>query len=299
MKAKLLRIGLAVPLLATSLLLSGSPPAAAAPSAGWNDWSCQPSSAHPNPVVLLHGFGGNDEVSWNYMAPYLVNSGFCVFSLTYGETAPLLLIPTGGTGPLHESSVEIAAFVDQVQAATGAAEVDLVGHSEGGLHALYIPKVLGRAADVGRVITLATDVHGYGPVQTTELLNLIGLRELAEAVAAGFDCRGCTDALPGSAYRQALADGPVAQPGVAYTLIFTRFDELALAFAPLGSPFLREPGVRNLYVQDHCPLDLVNHGFMPSSRSVASLVANTLDPAQPVRCSLVLPLGGIVLPLLP
>jgi triacylglycerol esterase/lipase EstA (alpha/beta hydrolase family) len=290
MRAKLTRTGLAALLLASSVMLAGGGTRAeAAPSAGWNEWSCQPSAAHPNPVVLLHGFGGNED-AWDYMAPYLVNAGFCVFSLTYGEASPLLLFPNGGVKALHDSALEIAAFIDEVQAATGAAKVDVVGHSEGGLHALYIPKVLGRASDVGRSMTLATDVHGYGPVQTTELLDLLGLRQLAAAITAGLGCPGCTDALPGSAFRRALAEGPVAQPGVSYTLIFTRFDELALAFAPLGDPFLREPGVRNLYVQDRCPLDLVGHGNMPFSRSVVSLVANALDPAQPVRCGLGLPL---------
>jgi triacylglycerol esterase/lipase EstA (alpha/beta hydrolase family) len=159
MKAHVLRLALAVLLTAcVTSPVTPSAPAQAAPRAGWNDWTCQPSSAHPNPVVLLHGFGGQDQVAFRYLAPYLAQAGFCVFSLTYGESSPLLLIPTGGTGPLHESSEEIAAFVDRVQAATSAAKVDLVGHSEGGLHALYIPKVLGRAGDIGRVITLATDV---------------------------------------------------------------------------------------------------------------------------------------------
>lgn len=289
MKATLVRTGLAALLLASSVVLAGGTTADAAPTAGWNDWSCQPSAAHPNPVVLLHGFGSNED-AWVRTAPYLVDAGFCVFSLTYGEASPLLLFPNGGVKALHDSALEIAAFVDEVQAATSAAKVDLVGHSEGGLHALYVPKVLGRAGDVGRAVTLATDVHGYGPVQTTALLDLLGLRQLAAAIAGGLDCPGCTDALPGSAFRRALAEGPIAQPGVSYTLIFTRFDELALAFAPLGDPFLREPGVRNLYVQDRCPLDLVGHGNMPFSRSVVSLVANALDPAQPVRCGLGLPL---------
>ncbi len=133
-------------------------------------------------------------------------------------------------------------------------------------------------------------MHGFAPVQTTELLALLGLRDLVDALARGFACPGCSDILPGSEYRRILAAGPVAQPGIGYTLIFTRFDGAALAFAPLGAPFLREPGVRNLYVQDRCPLDLVGHVMLPSSRSVASLVANALDPRQPVRCGLSLPL---------
>jgi pimeloyl-ACP methyl ester carboxylesterase len=272
-----------------SLVLATSSVAAAAPSAAWNDWSCRPSAAHPDPVVLLHGLGASDD-DFQSLAPYLVEAGFCVFSLTYGVGAQPALFDMGGVAPMRASAEEIAHFVDQVRSVTGAAKVDLVGHSEGGLHALFIPKLLGRAGQLGKVVTMGTDVHGFGPVQTTELLALLGLRELTDAILRGFECPGCSDILPGSEYRRALAEGPVAQPGIGYTLIFTRFDEAALAFAPLGAPFLREPGVRNLYVQDRCPLDLVGHAMLPFSRSVASLVANALDSRQPVRCGLSLPL---------
>ena len=276
--------------LVASLLVAVSGSASAAPSAGWNDWSCKPSTSHPDPVVLLHGLGGSDD-DFELLASYLVGSGFCVFSLTYGRSAePGLFDLGGGIAPMRTSADEIARFADGVRAATGAAKVDLVGHSEGGLHALFIPKVLGRAPQIGRVVTMGSDVHGFGPVQTADLLALLGLRGLVDAVARGAACQGCSDILPGSEYRRTLAAGPVAQPGVGYTLIFTRFDEAALAFAPLGTPFLREPGVRNLYVQDRCPLDLVGHVMLPSSRSVASLVANALDPRLPVRCGWSLPL---------
>jgi hypothetical protein len=112
----------------------------------------------------------------------------------------------------HAWGEEIADFVEGVRAATGAALVDLVGHSEGGLHALFIPKVLGLAREIGKVVTMGTDVHGFGPVQTTELLALLGLRDLIDAIARGFDCPGCSDILPGSEYRRTLAGGgPVAQ----------------------------------------------------------------------------------------
>jgi pimeloyl-ACP methyl ester carboxylesterase len=277
-------------LVTALLVLTIARPAAPAPNAGWNDWSCRPSSVHPSPVVLLHGLGATEE-DWSYLAPTLVRSGFCVFTLTYGQASEPALFETGGTGPMHESAQEIADFADRVRAATGALKVDLVGHSEGGLHALYIPKVLRSAREIGKVITMGTDVHGFGPVQTTELLTVLGLRDLAEAVVEGFDCQGCSDILPGSEFRTTLAEGPVAQPGIGYTLIFTRLDEAALVFAPLGSPFLIEPGVRNMFVQDRCPLDLVGHTMLPFARSVASLVLRALDPKLPgLGCGLSLPL---------
>ncbi|MFD8843430.1 esterase/lipase family protein [Streptomyces pseudogriseolus] len=59
--------------------------AAAAPSSGWNDFTCKPSAAHPRPVVLVHGTFGNSVDNWLGLAPYLTSRGYCVFSLDYGQ----------------------------------------------------------------------------------------------------------------------------------------------------------------------------------------------------------------------
>ena len=50
---------------------------------------CRPSAAHPDPVVLVHGFAGNQNDNWQTMAPFLADNGYCVFSLTYGNMASL------------------------------------------------------------------------------------------------------------------------------------------------------------------------------------------------------------------
>src|ERR1041384_4686429 len=56
--------------------------------AGVNDFSCQPSAAHPDPVVRLHGTGGNRYTNWGFLGPHLANAGYCVFALTYGGVSP-------------------------------------------------------------------------------------------------------------------------------------------------------------------------------------------------------------------
>lgn len=260
-----------------------------APSSGWNDWDCRPSQAHPNPVVLLHGLGGNGD-GWDTLPQHLVRNGYCVFSLTYGQAPPIYQI--GGTGPLAESALEIAGFLDQVLAATGAAQADLVGHSLGGVLALYVPKVLSRADDVGKVVTMGTDPHGDGLLTPARVIDLLAVRPVPELLTGELGCQACTDVLPGSAFRQELSDGPVAQPGVSYTLIHTRLDEVIVTSDPLGSPFLEEPGVTNTYVQDECPLNLIEHARLPSDPTVVTMVANALDPDHQTRvpCSLGLPL---------
>ncbi|MEO9185134.1 MAG: alpha/beta fold hydrolase, partial [Kofleriaceae bacterium] len=62
---------------------------------------------------------------------------------------------------------QLGWFVDEVRAATGADQVDLIGHSMGGVVARYFVKLAGGDAAVHRVITIGsphagTDVGGFG-----------------------------------------------------------------------------------------------------------------------------------------
>ncbi|HKC19535.1 MAG TPA: hypothetical protein VKE27_07865 [Candidatus Dormibacteraeota bacterium] len=50
---------------------SASPP-------GANDWSCKPTSAHPRPVILVHGTFADMSDSWQALSPLLYDSGYCV-----------------------------------------------------------------------------------------------------------------------------------------------------------------------------------------------------------------------------
>ncbi|BFO20227.1 hypothetical protein SHKM778_66150 [Streptomyces sp. KM77-8] len=70
-------------------------------------------------------------------------------------------------------------------------------------------------------------------------------------------------------------------PGVRYTVIATRYDEVV---TPYSSAFLTGPDVRNVLLQDLCPLDLSEHlaiGLL--DRIAFHEVANALDPAHAER----------------
>ena len=64
------------------------------------------------------------------------------------------------TGPIAASAEELGAFVQKVLAATGAAQVDMVGHSQGGMMPRYYLRFLGGASKVRTLVGLAPSNHG-------------------------------------------------------------------------------------------------------------------------------------------
>jgi triacylglycerol esterase/lipase EstA (alpha/beta hydrolase family) len=265
----------AAALLATTFTASAT---AAPPRSGFDNWSCKPSAAHPNPLVLLHGLGGNGPGNYSFLGPYLAAKGYCAFTLTYGQATPV--IPVGGTVSIVQSAAEIEAFVDRVRSSTGAAKVDIVGHSEGAFQSLYGPKVRGYAGKVGKVVALAPPTHGTTFGGLVSVGDYLGLRPLVDQVLREFGCPACDEIIVGGSEVAKLTAGPIAQAGVKYTVIASRFDALV---TPHETSFVREPGVKNEFVQDTCPLDPVGHVGLAFDPTVAQLVSNALDPAHASR----------------
>ncbi|MGY3200758.1 esterase/lipase family protein [Streptomyces sp. TE5632] len=272
---------LAALLLATAALTvpTTGAHAAAAPSSGWNDYTCKPSAAHPRPVVLVHGTFGNSVDNWLGLAPYLKHRGYCVFSLDYGQLAGVPLFH--GLGPIERSAEQLDAFVDKVLAATGATKADLVGHSQGGMMPRYYLKFLGGADEVNALVGIAPSNHGTTLGGLTNLLPYFPgagdlLNENTPALA---------QQIAGSAFLAKLNAGGDTVPGVRYTVLATRYDEVV---TPYRSQYLSGPNVRNVLLQDLCPLDLSEHlAIGVLDRIAFHEVANALDPAhaQPTTCA--------------
>ena len=77
-----------------------------------------------------------------------------------------------------------------------------------------------------------------------------------------------------------LDRGGDTQAGVTYTVIATRYDEVV---TPYPHQFLKAgPGakVRNITLQDVCPLDLSEHISIAYDSNALQLVLNALDPAH-------------------
>ncbi|MFK4268463.1 esterase/lipase family protein [Streptomyces milbemycinicus] len=249
-----------------------------ATSSGWNDYSCKPSAQHPRPVVLVHGTLGNSVDNWLGFAPYLVDRGYCVFSLDYGQ---LPGVPTFyGLGPIADSAKQLSAYVDRVRTATGAAKVDIVGHSQGGMMPRYYLKFLGGAAKVNALVGLAPTNHGTTLSGLTKLLDYFP--GAADVLAK--HTPGLTDQVVGSAFLTRLNEGGDTVPGVRYTVISTKYDEVA---TPYRAQFLSGSDVKNVVVQDLCPSDLSEHVTIAMTDRVAFHEAvNALDPehATPTTC---------------
>ncbi|MGW5864006.1 esterase/lipase family protein [Streptomyces sp. NPDC055239] len=271
-------------LLMTGALTLTAPTASAAPSApsapsapassssGWNDYGCKPSAAHPRPVVLVHGTFGNSIDNWLVLAPYLVRRGYCVFSLDYGQLPGVPFF--NGLGPIDKSAEQLDAFVDKVLASTGAAKADLVGHSQGGMMPRYYLKFLGGAQKVNALVGLAPDNHGTTLLGFTKLLPYFpGIEDLLTTKTPGL-----ADQVAGSPFLTKLNEGGDTVPGVRYTVIATKYDEVV---TPYRTQFLNGPGVRNVTVQDLCAADLSEHVAIGILDRVAHHeVANALDPAH-------------------
>jgi pimeloyl-ACP methyl ester carboxylesterase len=259
---------------------------------GANNWSCRPTAQHPYPVVLVHGTLANMHDSWQAASPILANHGYCVFALNYGGASPTSDFQ--GTGDIAASAQQLASFVNEVLAATGAAKVDIVGHSQGGMMPRYYINFLGGAAKVDKLIGLAPSNYGTTLDGLTALGQTLGLLSPLNS-ALSTTCEACVEQEAGSAFLAGLNAQPTV-PGVSYTVIETTGDEVV---TPYRNAFLpAATNVTNITVQNQCPLDESDHLEIASDPVAMADMLNALDPAQPVKvpCLLVLPVFGPVGP---
>jgi triacylglycerol esterase/lipase EstA (alpha/beta hydrolase family) len=129
---------------------SHSSPTASPPGA--NDFACKPTAAHPRPVILVHGTFEDMANNWQALSPLLADNGYCVFALNYGSFVGSGLIGVYGTGYIENSATQLAAFVDKVLTATGATQVDIVGHSQGGMMPRYYMRFRNGAVKVHTLV---------------------------------------------------------------------------------------------------------------------------------------------------
>ena len=265
-------LALVVP-LALALLAAPAPAGAETPAyptwgvppAGANDWTCRPTAKHPEPAVIVHGTFGDQKSLLDSLSLALVRHGYCVYSLDYGNR---------GTGPIEDSAQHLKDFVDRVLASTGAAKVEMVGHSQGGMMPRYYIKSLGGGAYVDDLVGLVPSNHG-----TT----------VQNGFSSGGWCVSCDEQMAGSPFLIAL-NSPDETPGaVDYTQVTTRYDEVVV---PYSSAFLTpDAQTTNIVLQDRCPADAAEHLTIPMDPQAIAWVLDAFgnpgpaDATAPIGCA--------------
>jgi triacylglycerol lipase len=204
--------------------------------------------------------GTYGATSWQLIAPQLAQLGYCVHTFTYGNAE---------TGAIPTSAEQLATFVNQVLARSGAKRVVLVGHSEGGLMPRYYIKFLGGATKVSKLVALAPSNHGTLNPST-----------FGGALAG---CVACQQQQTGAAFLTQLNAGAETPPPVDYTVIETVYDEVVI---PYTSAFLSGPAARvtNITLQQRCPTKFVGHLGITTDAVAFQWVENALasnGPANP------------------
>jgi triacylglycerol esterase/lipase EstA (alpha/beta hydrolase family) len=261
--AMVMVVGLGAPTQADQVL-PDLPTSPAGDPPGANDWACVPTAGRPTPVILVHGTFGDRRNLLERMSRKIKEAGFCVYSLDYGNRA---------TNDIRDSAQELKEFTDRVLAATGAAKVSMVGHSQGGLMPRYYIRFLGGDQVVDDLVGVAPSNHG------SSVTGPPGASPLSAILDALVPALGQQSA--GSPFLTELNAGDETPGDISYTQITTKYDEIV---RPHTSGYLAPgPNTTNYTIQNLCPLDLSEHVLIPSSLTTISIVLDALTRPGPAR----------------
>lgn len=178
--------GIAAVLAVGALALSGGQPAGA--------------QAASDPILFVHGWNSSAS-AWNTMIDRFAAAGTPrsrMLAITYNS---------------NQSNVTIAGQVrsaaDSLLASTGAAKVDVVTHSMGGLSSRYYLKNLGGTAKVDDWVSLGGPNHGTNTAYACYLFSA-----------------GCRDMIGGSSFLNALNSGDETPGATNYGAFWSNCDEV-------------------------------------------------------------------------
>jgi triacylglycerol esterase/lipase EstA (alpha/beta hydrolase family) len=218
-----------------------------------------------DPVVIVAGTFVSQPIGDVFYAPLKARL------VADGYDAHIYGLPGSGLGDIADASADLAGYVDDLLASTGSDQVDLIGHSQGGLVARYYARNLGGDVTVDSLISLAAPNHGTA---VANLLTLLGLGNCLGVTA-------CEQMAAGSGFLAALNAGDESPGAVDYTNIATRYDEIVL---PYRTAFLAEDGnVTNITVQDRCWLRIIGHIGIALDGAVYSGIEQALEHRDRIR----------------
>jgi len=161
--------------------------------------SQEAEASHVDPILFVHGFSSSGS-AWNTMIPRFQADGWegsRLWTITYNSFQSNATIAT-----------QIRDAVSYIRGQTGAAKVDLVTHSMGGLSTRYYLKNLGGTAYVDEWVSLGGPNHGtiwaWGCAFLTP----------------------CLEMTPGSSFLNALNSGDETPGAVRYGTWWSPCDEI-------------------------------------------------------------------------
>jgi triacylglycerol lipase len=219
------------------------------------------SQSDQGPVLLVPGYGGNVR-SLEPLAAALRSAG---------RTA-VIVNPVGdGTGDLRTQAEHLGEVADRVREDAGAASVDVIGYSAGGVVARLWVRDGDGAGTVRRVLTLGSPQHGTSQAA------------LGAEFAGGCPV-ACEQLIPDSDLLRRLNAGDETPPGPLWATIRSTTDQVV---TPVDSAALS--GALNIVIQDVCPGSTVAHGDLSLHPVVLAALDSVLgvEPQQvpsDVRC---------------
>jgi len=135
MRSRWLRRFILVAAVCLAAVLAGQATgrAAAAPSSGFNDGAAARRPRIRQPVVLLHGLGGNGPGNFSTLGPYLASAGYCAYAPTTARPFPA----SRSAGSRRSPSRPPRSTPSSARCSPPPVprRSNLVGHSEGGFQA--------------------------------------------------------------------------------------------------------------------------------------------------------------------
>lgn len=207
----------------------------------------------PGPVLLLPGYGGNVG-SLEPLAAALRSAG---------RTAVVVQPVGGGTGDLRTEAEHLGKVAADMLAGSGAASVDVIGYSAGGVVARLWVRDYGGDAMARRVLTLGSPQHG------------------SSQAALGRDLTGgcplaCEQLAPDSDLLRRLNAGDETPAGPLWATVRSTSDQVV---TPVDSAALA--GALNVVVQEMCPGARTPHGDLPRDPVVLAALGSVLGVEPP------------------
>jgi triacylglycerol lipase len=212
-----------------------------------------PAQDQPGPVLLVPGYGGATS-SLTTLADRIRATG---------RQATVVSLPDGGIGDIATQASVLNGYVNA--ALRGAASVDIVGYSAGGVVTLQWLEQYQGASKVRRVVTFGS------PFQGTTVASAGAALDPAACPTA------CQQLIPGSSLLTRLGDSVPNAGRPPWLSLWTTQDQTVV---PPDSA--RLGGAVNVPLQSVCPDDQSAHGDLPTDSLVIGLVLRDLGTAPPV-----------------